>query len=39
MLDSDKVKSNYQITIPVDIRKKLNFREGDRVSFIEEDES
>jgi AbrB family looped-hinge helix DNA binding protein len=37
MLDSAKVKSNYQITIPVDIRKKLNLREGDRVSFVEED--
>jgi AbrB family looped-hinge helix DNA binding protein len=37
MLDSAKVKQNYQITIPVDIRKKLNLREGDRVTFVEED--
>ncbi|MDR0903080.1 MAG: AbrB/MazE/SpoVT family DNA-binding domain-containing protein [Ruminococcus sp.] len=37
MLDSAKVKQNYQITIPVPIRKKLNLREGDRVTFVEED--
>ncbi|MDR0987029.1 MAG: AbrB/MazE/SpoVT family DNA-binding domain-containing protein [Ruminococcus sp.] len=37
MLDSAKVKQNYQITIPVDIRKKLNLREGDRVTFALED--
>jgi AbrB family looped-hinge helix DNA binding protein len=37
MLDSAKVKQNYQITIPVDIRKKLNLREGDRITFVEED--
>lgn len=31
-----KVTSKGQITIPIDIRKKLGVKEGDKVLFIEE---
>ncbi len=31
-----KVTSKGQITIPVDIRKKLGIREGDKILFVEE---
>ncbi|MCX7795039.1 MAG: AbrB/MazE/SpoVT family DNA-binding domain-containing protein [bacterium] len=31
-----KVSSKGQITIPAEIRKKLNLKEGDKVLFIEE---
>ncbi|ADL68373.1 AbrB/MazE/SpoVT family DNA-binding domain-containing protein [Thermoanaerobacterium thermosaccharolyticum] len=31
-----KVTSKGQITIPIDIRKKLNLKDGDKVIFIEE---
>ncbi len=31
-----KVTSKGQVTIPVDIRKKLGIREGDKVLFVEE---
>lgn len=31
-----KVTNKGQITIPADIRKKLNLKEGDKVIFIEE---
>lgn len=31
-----KVTSKGQITIPIDIRKKLGIREGDKVLFVEE---
>lgn len=31
-----KVTSKGQITIPIDIRKKLGIKEGDKVLFIEE---
>jgi len=31
-----KVTSKGQVTIPVEIRKKLGIREGDKVLFIEE---
>jgi len=30
-----KVSSNGQITVPVDIRRKLNIKEGDKVVFLE----
>ncbi len=30
-----KVSSNGQITVPVDIRRKLNIKEGDRIIFLE----
>jgi AbrB family looped-hinge helix DNA binding protein len=33
-----KVTSKGQITIPVEIRKKLGLKEGDKVLFIEEGE-
>lgn len=32
-----KVTSKGQITIPIDIRKKLGIKEGDKILFIEED--
>lgn len=31
-----KVTSKGQITIPIDIRKKLGIREGDKILFVEE---
>jgi len=31
-----RVSSKGQITIPVEIRKKLNLKEGDKVLFVEE---
>jgi AbrB family looped-hinge helix DNA binding protein len=31
-----KITSKGQITIPIDIRKKLNLKEGDKVVFIED---
>jgi len=35
-MDLARVSSKGQITIPVEIRKKLNLKEGDKVLFIEE---
>ncbi|MBC7320691.1 AbrB/MazE/SpoVT family DNA-binding domain-containing protein [bacterium] len=32
-----KVSSKGQITIPAEIRKKLNLKEGDKVLFVEEE--
>lgn len=32
-----KVTSKGQITIPVDIRKKLGVKEGDKILFVEEE--
>ena len=32
-----KVTTSGQITIPIQIRKKLGIREGDKVMFLEED--
>ncbi len=31
-----KITSKGQITIPIDIRKKLNLKDGDKVVFIED---
>lgn len=31
-----RLSSKGQITIPIDIRKKLNLKEGDKVLFLEE---
>jgi len=31
-----KITSKGQITIPVDIRKKMNLKDGDKILFIEE---
>ncbi|UYO63654.1 AbrB/MazE/SpoVT family DNA-binding domain-containing protein [Acetobacterium wieringae] len=36
-MDLAKVMSDGQITIPINIRKKLNLKEGDKVAFIEKD--
>lgn len=32
-----KVMSKGQVTIPINIRKKLNLKEGDKILFIEKD--
>lgn len=32
-----KVMSKGQVTIPINIRKKLNLKEGDKVIFMEQD--
>lgn len=32
-----RISSKGQITIPIEVRKKLNLKEGDKVLFIEED--
>ncbi|MDR0991762.1 MAG: AbrB/MazE/SpoVT family DNA-binding domain-containing protein [Ruminococcus sp.] len=37
MFNMARVKANFQITIPVDIRQKLKLREGDKIQFVEED--
>jgi len=36
MMEIAKITSKGQITIPKEIRKKLNLKEGDKVIFIEE---
>jgi len=35
-MDLARVSSKGQITIPIEIRKKLNLKEGDKVIFLEE---
>lgn len=30
-----RVSSNGQITVPIEIRRKLNIREGDKIIFLE----
>jgi len=37
-MDMAKVTSNGQITIPADIRRRLNIKDGDKVLFMESDE-
>lgn len=32
-----RISSKGQITIPIEVRKKLNLKEGDKILFIEED--
>jgi AbrB family looped-hinge helix DNA binding protein len=32
-----KVMSKGQVTIPINVRKKLNLKEGDKVVFLEKD--
>ena len=32
-----KVMSKGQVTIPINIRKKLNLKEGDKILFVEKD--
>ena len=38
-MDLAKVSAKGQITIPVDVRKKLNIRAGDKVMFVEQNGS
>lgn len=35
-MDLAKITSKGQITIPIDIRKKLGLKDGDKVLFVEE---
>jgi len=35
--NSSRISSQNQITLPVDVRKKLGVKPGDKVVFIEED--
>ncbi len=37
-MDIARVTSNGQITIPADIRRRLNIKDGDKVLFMESDE-
>ncbi len=37
-MDIARVTSNGQITIPADIRRRLNINDGDKVLFMESDE-
>ncbi len=34
-MNLEKVSSNGQITVPVDIRRKLNIKEVDKIIFLE----
>lgn len=36
-MDLARISSKGQITIPIEVRKKLNLKEGDKVLFIEEE--
>ncbi|MEQ8202030.1 MAG: AbrB/MazE/SpoVT family DNA-binding domain-containing protein, partial [Syntrophomonadaceae bacterium] len=35
-MEAAKITSKGQITIPIDIRKKLNLKDGDKVIFVED---
>jgi antitoxin PrlF len=35
-MESSKVTRKGQVTIPVQVRRRLGLREGDRVAFVEE---
>jgi AbrB family looped-hinge helix DNA binding protein len=37
LMNLAKVSANGQVTVPVDIRRKLQLREGDKLLFIERD--
>ena len=37
ILELARVSSKGQITIPIEIRKKLNLKEGDKVLFVEKE--
>ncbi len=36
-MEISRISSKGQVTIPIDIRKKLNLKEGDKVLFVEEE--
>jgi AbrB family looped-hinge helix DNA binding protein len=36
MLDVSRVTSKGQVTIPIEMRRKLGIKDGDKVAFIEE---
>lgn len=36
-MELSRISSKGQVTIPIDIRKKLNLKEGDKVLFLEEE--
>jgi len=35
-METAKITNRWQITIPIDIRKKLGLKEGDKVIFVED---
>jgi AbrB family looped-hinge helix DNA binding protein len=35
LLNLAKVSANGQVTVPIEIRRKLNLKEGDKILFIE----
>lgn len=37
MMELSRISSKGQVTIPIDIRKKLKLKEGDKVLFLEEE--
>ena len=37
-MEISRISSKGQVTIPIDIRKRLNLKEGDKVIFVEEDD-
>jgi len=37
MMNLAKVSANGQVTVPIDIRRKLQLKEGDKLLFIERD--
>ena len=36
-MDVERITTKGQITIPVEIRRKLNLKEGDKIIFLEQD--
>jgi AbrB family looped-hinge helix DNA binding protein len=38
IMEISRISSKGQVTIPIDIRKRLNLKEGDKVIFVEEDD-
>ncbi|HBE78659.1 MAG TPA: AbrB/MazE/SpoVT family DNA-binding domain-containing protein [Firmicutes bacterium] len=36
-MELSRISSKGQVTIPIDIRKKLSLKEGDKVLFVEEE--
>src|SRR5690554_7756284 len=38
IMEISRISSKGQVTIPIEIRKRLNLKEGDKVIFVEEDD-
>ena len=37
-MEISRISSKGQVTIPIDIRKRLKLKEGDKIIFVEEDD-